>query len=893
MRVRSHILLGSGIFGVLTAIAQPVWAQSILANQQAAQEEQINVPITPEALQLNDLEPSATTVEHWLEQLEHHDQVIAEQTQLTQAIVQVTDVQINSTETGIDVVLETSAGKLPTPSTQMIGNALIADIPNATLALPDGDEFQAASPVAGIALITVMPRGDGIRVVITGLDAPPTVEVRIEAQGFVVSVVPGTEAAATDEDAIQVIVTATRTEEEITNVPRSVTVIEREEIEQQTRLTRNLGDILSQLVPGFSHPTGRTNTFGQTLRGREISVLIDGVPQNTNLGSIPAALTTIDPQAIERIEIVRGPNAIYGGQATGGLINIITRRPEDEVISHRIEVGANAAAGGDDTFLLGGSFGYNFLYSVSGTADSVDWLGSLSYVPTGEFFDAEGDRIPSDLVNAETDEINGLVRLGVELDEAQRLDFTFNYFRQTQDAEFISDPEIDSIPGIQKARAIRLPDGTQVIGAPDEASLTTTNITLQYLNDDLFNSQLQGQLFYRNYDFVGGIPSDNREFFGIISQSPGEVEQWGGRLQVDTPFDAEETVSLLWGVDYVRENSSQQFNVFDPEEFDESDGRIFRKIDEIDFVPPYELSDLGIFAQLQWEILEGLILSGGTRYVNLNVSTDDYTTFDGNDIEGGTISTDAFVFNAGLAFEIVDGLSAFASFAQGFSLPDIGRVLRFAPAGFAVGADVDLTEPQKVNNYEIGLRGNWDSLQASLAGFYNYSSLGTDFETIPGGPLRTIRAPERIYGVEAAIDWQPIEQWSLGGTATWLEGENDEDRDGDYIALNSITIPPFKLTAYLENETLPDWRNRLQLLYSGARNRAFQDEVDGVAIESYLTLDFLSSVRIGGGELLIGIQNLLNEEYYPVFSQYFAPFADSLNRAGQGRTISVNYRITF
>lgn len=59
---------------------------------------------------------------------------------------------------------------------------------------------------------------------------------------------------------------------------------------------------------------------------------------------------------------------------------------------------------------------------------------------------------------------------------------------------------------------------------------------------------------------------------------------------------------------------------------------------------------------------------GGVRYVNLNISTDDYTTFDGNDIEGGTINADDFVFNAGLTYEIVDGLSAFASFSQGFSL---------------------------------------------------------------------------------------------------------------------------------------------------------------------------------------------------------------------------------
>lgn len=280
-------------------------------------------------------------------------------------------------------------------------------------------------------------------------------------------------------------------------------------------------------------------------------------------------------------------------------------------------------------------------------------------------------------------------------------------------------------------------------------------------------------------------------------------------------------------------------------------------IDEIAFVPSYRFNDLGIFAQLQWEVSgkrsyakgSRLAFSGGARYVNLDISTDDYTTFEGNDIQGGSLNADDVVFNAGITHNLTDELSLFASFSQGFSFPDIGRVLRFAPPGFAVSSDIDLTQPQKVDNYEIGIRGNWNSVQATLAGFFNSSDLGEDFE-VTGEELRTIRAPQRVYGLEASLDWQPGGNWQLGGTATWLEGENDEDRDGEYIALNSITIPPLKLTAYLEHQTTPGWRNRLQLLYSGNRDRAFEDDVDGAPIDRYVTVDYLSSINLGGGELL-------------------------------------------
>jgi iron complex outermembrane receptor protein len=490
-----------------------------------------------------------------------------------------------------------------------------------------------------------------------------------------------------------------------------------------------------------------------------------------------------------------------------------------------------------------------------------------------------------------------LLKFGVNLDDQQRLQLTFNHFDQPQDTDFISDPSVFDIPGIQKARAIRIPEGTTVIGANDAAFLTTTNTTLSYTHENLWGSRVQGQVFYRDNSFSGnGIPLDGRIFgppFDFIYQSPGESEQLGGRFQIETPFNSQETLSLLWGVDYVSENSSQTFNIFDPDEFDASGGRVFRKIDEITFVPPYDFDDLGVFAQLQWEISDRLSFSGGARYVDLNVNTEAYTSFEGNQIEGGSFNADDFVFNAGVIYSLTDELSLFASFSQGFSFPDLGRLLRQAPAGFAVGSSIDLSEPQKVDNYEIGLRGNWTSVQASLAGFFNYSDLGLDFETLPGEPLRTIRAPQRVYGIEAALDWQPGGGWQLGGTATWLEGENDEDRDGEYIALNSITIPPLKLTAYVEHETLPGWRNRLQLLYSGNRDRAFEDDVDGAPIDSYVTVDYLSSIRLGGGELLIGIQNLFNEQYFPVFAQYFAPFDDSSNYAGQGRSLSVGYRINW
>ncbi|MDH6057365.1 TonB-dependent receptor domain-containing protein [Umezakia ovalisporum] len=826
-----------------------------------------------------------------------------------QSIIIVNGVQANPTEKGVEVILKTTEGEKLQITNRSVDNSFIAEIPNAQLVLPSGDGFifTSSGSVPGITEITVTNIDpNSIRVTVTGDEGLPKVELFDSNQGLIFSLTPVVtspqkpqpektsqppESPDENQESIELVVTATRTEENVQNISRSVTVIKREEIEQQAKLTTNLADILAKTVPGFGAPTNRSNTFGQSLRGRNISVLIDGVPQNANLQSIPAALTTIDPNAIQRIEVVRGPNAIYGGQATGGVVNIITKRPSGQRLTSTTNIGLDSSL-----TRSADSFGYNLSQEISGTEGVFDYTVGFSLATTGGFFDAQGDRIANFAGDEDSRKINALAKVGVELSPDQRLQFTFNHFDQKQDTNFISDEAIDEIPGIQKSRALKLPKGTTVISPSDGSFIKNTLFSLNYSNDNILDSKLQAQAYYRNYGFGGGIPTNNLNGrLRAITQSEGESEQLGGRLQVETPFNSQQTLSLLWGVDYQKERSSQRFNIFDPEEFEASGNRVFRKIDERTFVPEYDFRELGIFGQLQWDVSDSLRFSGGLRYVNIGVSLEDYTTaeFPRRDIQGGDRSFDSTVFNGGIVYKYTPHISVFANFAQGFSVPDLGRVFRRPPGGVVNILDsLQLTEPQKVDNYEIGIRGEWENIQGSLSGFYNYSDLGSSFNFNPDTDfLETVRAPQRIYGIEAAVDVQTAESWKLGGTATWIEGENDDDDNGEYLALNSITVPPLKLTAYIENQTLPGWQNRLQLLYSGNRHRGFNDEVEDGKISSFITVDYLSSIKVGEGELQVGIQNLFNNQYFPVYSQYFAPFFDSANYAGRGRTLSVGYRI--
>lgn len=131
----------------------------------------------------------------------------------------------------------------------------------------------------------------------------------------------------------EVIITATRTEQLRGSVPAKTDVIRKEDIDRMPFVTV---DELLSLSPGINvtRDYGIYNKTGDvTLRGLNRNVhsllLMDGLPLSLLDGSA-SNWNRLDVDQIERIEIVKGPNSsLYGGNAMGGVINIITRKPTE------------------------------------------------------------------------------------------------------------------------------------------------------------------------------------------------------------------------------------------------------------------------------------------------------------------------------------------------------------------------------------------------------------------------------------------------------------------------------------------------------------------------------------------------------------------------------------
>lgn len=658
--------------------------------------------------------------------------------------------------------------------------------------------------------------------------------------------------AQTAEVLDPVTVSATRTETPVSELRRSVTVVPGVEIDQQKRIDRSVGEILSKTVPGFSPSTEALTDFGQTLRGRTFLTLIDGVPQSTPLRDGRRSLNTIDADAVDHIEVVRGSTAAYGFGAAGGLVNIITKRPSEDAFAGHSEAGAKLSTTEPDD-----SLEWHTSHQVSGRSGATDYLLNGTFVNRSSFFDADGDRIPADPFGvqgglADTDEYSVLAKVGHELNGGdQRVELSVSHFDIEQDSEFAGLGEGDPAAGI-KTPAVR---GN--INAENPGTQNST-VNLQYHNRDWSGSEVRSQVYY-------GDLTTRFSKFPDFPQVEVNSEKLGARLTVDTPVELETApFNAIWGVDYLQDETTQP------------------ALDGPTETPRMDQDAIAGFLELELPVVDRGLVRGGVRHEHISVDVDDVTNRQGVFVRGGTLDFDETLFNIGGTYFLSDEAELFAGFSQGFSLADIGRALSDTTVDDATLLE---SEVQVVDNYELGLRGHYDNWNGAVTVFYTESDNGTTFDP----DLVITKQPERIHGVEVSAGVQTSRTTRLGSSVSWLEGEVDLDGDGSFEEdLPATRIPPLKVTAFGEYAPNERWSGRLQALYSGNRDPD-STQFGGGDVDSYLVFDLYGSVRLTRGELQLGVENLLNEDYFTVLSQAGQlPYAFS---KGSGRTVSLTYAL--
>lgn len=714
---------------------------------------------------------------------------------------------------------------------------------------------------------------------------------------------PGAETGAGEIalDAITV-TTATRADRELADVPQSVQVIDRAEIEEQLEMTSSASEVLSKLIPGFSVANETISGASESFRGRGLLVMIDGVPLNTPLRDVSRLLSLVDLHTVERIEVVAGASSLYGSGATGGTVNFITRKGEGAPFNADVDVSLRGF-----THDLGDSLSPEISATVSGAKDGFDYL----VTGTGQFasktYDGAGRELPSDGMLGQGggdrfDEGNLYAKLGYQFDEARRLDVSAFWVYLDQDPKWLT------AYGPDYAQ----PDFSEPY--PGQSVLENTkSFSVRYTDEDFalgklsilgYYNDIKKRFNYTDYDptynnlvYFSGDASDPTAWF---NQTELYSDRLGVNATVDTPLTGLlDGWTLTWGADVTYEKTYQQL------------------VNGEDVFTPLEQYNYAGFAQLQIPIGDRLTLRGGARYEYLDLEVSD---FDRPDVfygvapglgyvlpelhvTGGDFNYDALTFNLGATFELTDTVELHGGFSQGFALPDVGAFTRRAgaslayacpvpntpcslPPGTSVGYGNIAPEAQIVNNYELGIRGSLGRVSGSVAGFISTSKDGVTFDSRTN---ELSQQKEIIYGVEATGEVRVTDQLVLGGIFTYREGKYDSDGDGDIDAHlpNNRIATPFRGTLY--GNYFFDNGAMVRLEGEFWSDRDVFDGDGRYPIDGGATMNVSASHPLAGGQAYASVSNLFDA----TVENPTATATRNLTVYSWGRTVTVGYRRAF
>ena len=429
----------------------------------------------------------------------------------------------------------------------------------------------------------------------------------------------------------------------------------------------NIGTILAKTVPGLADSSRTITDFGQTLRGRNALILVDGIPLNLSRET-SRGLSGIDPESIQNIEVIRGSNAIYGGGATGGIISITTKSAGGEPTAKTV-VGFQTPLTNFSHDALSADIHQYF----SGSLNDWDYALDFGYKRTGSSYDASGDRIapePSqgDLFDSDAYSIGG--KLGYHIDDNQYIQLSANYYTADQDSEYASDPSVAKLPaGSVPAKAIK---GLKLA---DQNQNESQVYNLTYKNKDILGSNFDSQIYYRDF-YTRFNPTDGRNQANranTINQGYQENDVFGSRFTFNTPLHFLGDSSLVWGGDFIREQSEMPLDTIDPAIYDQSGGLEFVKNGNLIYLPELTTQSVGVFAQLKHRFNDQWSAEIGARYEDSFAEVDDFIPLTQANkpnpytVKGGKVKADAWLYNASVTFSPVEEHSIYASLVKAFS----------------------------------------------------------------------------------------------------------------------------------------------------------------------------------------------------------------------------------
>lgn len=637
-----------------------------------------------------------------------------------------------------------------------------------------------------------------------------------------------------------VVVTATRTEQRLKDVPANVTVYTKEDIEKSAAQT--VDDFLRQL-PGFSlfrrssslvaHPT----TQGVSLRGIGPSgvsrtlVLLDGVPLNDPFGGW-VYWSKVPLESVEKIEVVRGGgSSVWGNYALGGVIHIITKRPEKQTLTF-------VGEGGNP-----GTVNLDFLAS--------DLWGPVGVAIGGNYFNTDGYKVIREDqrgtidINADSEHkiFNGT--LEYTLSPEATLKLQGSYFTEDRG------------------------NGTPLTNNSTDAGYIRGGANLKTSDGSKWKLDVFSQLQTFQSTFSSQASDRNSEApaldqFDVPSTGVGTSFQWSKQIHESHLLSA--GTDLRW----IDGETNEDFR-FIGGQFTRR-----RKAGGEQYLAGIFLQD--IFTPTpQWQVTVGGRL-------------DFWRSFDGSrvewDLQTGAISRDdtfpdrdqlAFSPRVAVLYHATDDISARSSFYMGFRAPTLNELFRpFRVRNDITEANATL-DPERLIGGEVGvdyfffdgflgrLTGFWNELQDPIANVTIGDGPGAVAPCgfVPAGGVcrqRQNLERSRIRGIEVELEYRPNASWVMSGSYLFndtevLSAPNQPVLEGKQIA----QVPEHRFTLILSYSN-PDILNAtIQGRYAGNQ---FEDDLNTLLLGDFFVVDLQISRQITKGlEVFLGVENLFDRTY--------------------------------
>lgn len=676
----------------------------------------------------------------------------------------------------------------------------------------------------------------------------------------------GNEGKTTELETITV--TANKMEENIKDVPQSVSVIDAGEIEEKG--IRDIGDVVLEIpnMTFYADHGARVNFRGLNsstfTNNNPVVIYIDGIPQSNAYG-FDASLANV-----ERVEVLRGPQGtLYGKDAIGGVINIVTKEPTNKW------AGNLGAEYGSDNYLYG-------TLNLNGPLVADKLWGGINI---------QGRQDDGWITNTYP---------GMEADANEERDNKINAFlllkptsrlsaRLTVNRDYVNENWMDGygLPGGPEVSAASRDDAEQVSFEGPTWAKTLTNsqgLTVKYDFDAVLFESITTHKTVEEESLYDADFNDNPAMAGLIQFGDMENETWTQEIRLSSQsksglrwvgglyFDSESNDQGPYGMQTSMYGTAFDLNCLS--ETDATTGAVFGQV-MIPFADRFELTLGGRYQHIAKEIdLDFYYLpvgmSGSPMY-ELN----DKTTWD------------IFLPKVALSYAINDVWTAYSMVSMGY-MP--GGYNYFAMTGTA---EDNSFEPQKSVNYEVGLKASFNKLYLAASAFYMDIEDIHIYKTLGPGIYVTDNADKaHSLGVELEARYSLTDTIELTGALGLIDTEYD-DYDAGAVQYDGEDIdrtPTHTLrlgVAYTHPGGFYsrfDLRNQGKMYFYDDANTKM-DKVDG-----YTVADAKIGYRWDNWDLYAYVKNLTDKEYVDTFKSMSTV---SVATFGDPRFFGVGVRYSF